>query len=85
MDLWMLLLVAIALGGLYLLGSSLTPLGSLKKTLRRSPRQQLLAACMGDAEKADRLVRYEKRRAPTTISDKEAVQRALERLQADRR
>ena len=44
----------------------------------------LVAACLGDRSKADRLALYEKKKAPF-ITDAEARRRALERLTADRR
>ena len=53
----------------------------------QASRQQadpLLAACLGDRSKADRLALYEKKKAPF-ITDAEARRRALERLTADRR
>ncbi len=48
------------------------------------PTDPLVAACLGDRAKADRLALYEKKKAPF-ITDAEARRRALERLTADRR
>ena len=44
----------------------------------------LVAACLCDRAKADRLALYEKKKTPF-ITDAEARKRALERLTADRR
>ncbi|MFJ2989659.1 hypothetical protein ACIPF8_17475 [Collimonas sp. NPDC087041] len=45
--------------------------------------RRLKQACFGDRLKADRLIQYEKKRAPG-ITHAEAIQRALERLEIDR-
>lgn len=52
-------------------------------TRSRSKADALVTACLGDRGKAQRLVEYEKRRAPT-IGYAEARRRALERLTVDR-
>lgn len=57
----------------------------LHRGSQRSADAPLLAACMGDSNKAERLKAYEKRNAPTPISDQEAARRALERLESERR
>lgn len=44
----------------------------------------LVGACLGDISKAERMIEYEIRRAPT-IKRQEAITRALERLVKDRR
>ncbi|WP_146177511.1 hypothetical protein [Glaciimonas sp. PCH181] len=45
--------------------------------------RKLTAACFGDRNKADRLIEFEKMKAPG-INHAEAVKRALERLDRDR-
>lgn len=47
-------------------------------------RQNLLVACFGDRERMERLIQYEKKRAPG-LSEEEAVLRALERIERDGR
>lgn len=48
-----------------------------------SPEQRLLLACHGDRAQMERLIEYEKRRAPL-ISNVEAARRALARLERER-
>lgn len=57
---------------------------SKSSTNAGSDHSRLVGACFGDRAKAVRLADYEKSRAPN-ISRSEAIKRALERLQGDRR
>lgn len=59
-------------------------LGRLTKAVapRPDPRARLLRICHGDRDKAERLVAYERERAPG-ISDHTASVRAIERWQRD--
>ncbi|WP_211453019.1 hypothetical protein [Collimonas antrihumi] len=50
---------------------------------RTASMGKLTGACFGDRAKADRLVQYEKKRAPG-ITHAEAIHRAFERLEIDR-
>jgi hypothetical protein len=58
--------------------------GAVDRNQASRQADPLLAACLGDRAKADRLALYEKKKAPF-ITDAEARRRALERLTADRR
>ena len=49
----------------------------------RSPEQQLIRRVLGDRDAAERLIRYEQKRAPE-ISRGEAARRALDRLEYER-
>jgi len=58
-------------------------LGGASRTERRL-RRDLIAGLMGDEAAADRLIAYERRRAPRASAE-EHVRSALHRLQRDRR
>lgn len=87
-----LLCVAAFVAILHVLSSRRTPkLRTIKVRSDAVTREQasrqtdpLIAACLGDRAKADRLALYEKKKAPF-ITDGEARKRALERLTSDRR
>lgn len=58
-----------------------------RATSRATPDTQmsrLIAACLGDRAKAQRLVEYERKRHPN-IDIAQAIQHALDRLERDRR
>lgn len=57
---------------------------ALKRAQASRQTDLLIAACLGDRSKADRLALYEKKKAPF-ITDAEARERAMERLTSDRR
>ena len=84
-DLWILLLAVAVFVFLGVAARSVRG-GSRWTSIRSSvsPEAQLLLLCRGDAERAERLIELEKRRAPR-LSRERAVVRALERFRKDNR
>lgn len=78
---WLTILVMFALALGWFLNRRSAPNSSVNF---RSDRGRLIGACFGNESKANRLIQYEKNRAPG-IDHAEAVRRALERLEDDRR
>ena len=78
---WLAILVISALALGWFLSRGSVPNSSVNF---RSDKGRLIGACFGNESKANRLIQYEKKRA-SGINHAEAVRRALERLEDDRR